>query len=125
PLAKNLPLQSHRTEFLMAADFLNSLFSFEGQVAVVIGGTGVLGGALCDGLAQAGAHVVVAGRSEERGQARVAEIQKAGGQASFAAVDACSRQSIQQLLDTVVAQHGRVHALVNGMGVNSGTPYLE
>ena len=39
--------------------YLASLFGFDGQIAVVIGGTGVLGGALCDGLAQAGATVVV------------------------------------------------------------------
>ena len=43
----------------MSKDYLHSLFNLEGQVAVVIGGTGVLGGALCEGLAQAGAFVVV------------------------------------------------------------------
>ena len=53
----------------MSSEYLNKLFSLEGQVVVVIGGTGVLGGALCEGLAQAGAHVVVAGRSEARGPA--------------------------------------------------------
>jgi len=109
----------------MSVDYLKKLFGLEGQVAVVIGGTGVLGGALCEGLAQAGAHVVVAGRSEERGQERVAAIEELGGQASFVAVDATSRQSLQQLLDTVIEQQGRVHCLVNGMGVNAGTPYLE
>src|SRR5258708_3771071 len=56
-------------------DYLKKLFGFDGRVAVVIGGTGVLGGELCNGLAQAGAKVVVSGRSEERGKARVAEIE--------------------------------------------------
>ena len=50
------------------SDYLQKLFGFDGRVAVVIGGTGVLGGELCNGLAQAGATVVVAGRSEERGK---------------------------------------------------------
>ncbi len=109
----------------MAAEFLEKQFGFDGQVCVVIGGTGVLGGALCDGLAQAGAHVVVSGRNEERGLERVAEIEKLGGQASFVAADATSRESLQDLLSTVVAQHGRVHSLVNAMGVNSATPFLE
>ncbi len=109
----------------MASEFLQKQFGFDGQVCVVIGGTGVLGGALCDGLAQAGAHVVVAGRNEERGLERVAAIEKLGGRASFVAVDATSRESLRNLLDTVVAKHGRVHALVNGTGVNSATPYLE
>ncbi|MDA0660342.1 MAG: gluconate 5-dehydrogenase, partial [Planctomycetota bacterium] len=42
------------------ADFLHQLFGLPGQVAVVIGGTGVLGGAIALGLARAGAHVVIA-----------------------------------------------------------------
>lgn len=109
----------------MAAEFLQKQFGFDGQVCVVIGGTGVLGGALCEGLAQAGAHVVVSGRNEERGQERVAAIEQLGGSASFVAVDATQRDSMNQLLDTVVAKHGRVHALINGTGVNSATPYLE
>jgi NAD(P)-dependent dehydrogenase (short-subunit alcohol dehydrogenase family) len=50
------------------------LFSLKGEVAVVIGATGVLGGALADGLAVAGAKVAVLGRNEDRGQARVKAI---------------------------------------------------
>ncbi len=109
----------------MAADFLQKQFGFDGKVCVVIGGTGVLGGALCEGLAQAGAHVVVAGRNEERGQKRVAAIEKLGGTASFGTVDATSRESVRELLETTVSQYGPVHGLVNGTGVNSPTPYLE
>lgn len=109
----------------MSSEYLNKLFNLDGQVAVVIGGTGVLGGALSEGIAQAGAHVVVAGRSEERGKQRVEAIEKLGGEASFVAVDITSRESIQNLRDTVIRERGRVDALVNGMGVNSGTPFLE
>ncbi len=58
----------------MANAFLDELFGQSGQVAVVIGGTGVLGGALAQGLAGAGAQVVVAGRSAERGAQRVEAI---------------------------------------------------
>ncbi|MEZ5361728.1 MAG: SDR family NAD(P)-dependent oxidoreductase [Bryobacterales bacterium] len=60
---------------MASQDYLHSLFGLDGQVAVVIGGTGVLGGSMCEGLAQAGAHVVVAGRSAERGQERVEAIE--------------------------------------------------
>jgi len=109
----------------MSPNYLQQLFSLEGQVAVVIGGTGVLGGALSEGIAQAGAHVVVAGRSEERGGQRVEAIERLGAKASFVPVDVTSRESMEQLLDTVVKQHGRVHALVNAAGVNSAAPYLE
>src|SRR3954468_16591680 len=99
-------------------DFLHKLFSFDGSVAVVIGGTGVLGGELCNGLAQAGATVVVAGRSQERGQAPVAAIEKLGAKAAFAEVDAADRESIKALLGDMIKQLGRVDALVNSAGVN-------
>lgn len=108
-----------------ASDYLTSMFGLEGQIAVVIGGTGVLGGAMCDGLAQAGAHVVVGGRSAERGEARVKAIEDLGGTAEFVAVDVTSRDSITALKDAVVASHGRVDVLINCAGVNSATPYEE
>ena len=76
-----------------SSTFLRHLFGLDEQVAVVIGGTGVLGGALCEGLAQAGAKVVVAGRSEERGQERVKAIAALGGEATFLPVNADERLS--------------------------------
>jgi NAD(P)-dependent dehydrogenase (short-subunit alcohol dehydrogenase family) len=110
---------------MSSKDYLHSLFGLDGQVAVVIGGTGVLGGAMCDGLAQAGAHVVVAGRSAERGQERVDAIAKLGGAASFHEVDVTSKDSVAKLRDEAVGAHGKVDILVNCAGVNSATPYED
>ena len=59
------------------------LFDLSNEVAVVIGATGVLGGAMAQGLAAAGAVIAVVGRNAERGAARVAEIQKQGGTAAL------------------------------------------
>lgn len=109
----------------MSEAFLQKLFGLDGRVAVVIGGTGVLGGALSEGLASAGAHVVVAGRSADRGGERVAAIEKDGGQASFGEVDVTRRESIQQLLADVLEQQGRVDMLINGAGVNSASSYFD
>jgi NAD(P)-dependent dehydrogenase (short-subunit alcohol dehydrogenase family) len=69
--------------------------------------------------------VVVAGRSAERGQECVATIEKSGGTAMFATVDAANRESVTALLATTLQQHGRVDAVVNCAGVNSSTPYFE
>jgi NAD(P)-dependent dehydrogenase (short-subunit alcohol dehydrogenase family) len=107
------------------SDYLTNLFGFTGRTAVVIGGTGVLGGELCMGLAQAGAAVVVAGRNDERGNERVEAIERLGGTAIFGDVDATDRDSVQALLDEVAAKRGRVDALVNCAGVNSPTPYFD
>lgn len=107
------------------ADFLHQLFGLQGQVAVVIGGTGVLGGAIASGLAQAGAHVVIAGRSQERGQTCVRAIVDAGGAASFFPADVNSRTSLQDLADHARQFSGCIDVLVNCAGVNSAVPYLE
>ena len=109
----------------MSGEFLKNLFGLEGQATVVIGGTGVLGGALCEGLAQAGALVVVAGRSRDRGEQRVEAIRALGAEATFAPVEAASRESVEQLLATTIEQHGRVDCLVNCAGVNHASGYLD
>jgi NAD(P)-dependent dehydrogenase (short-subunit alcohol dehydrogenase family) len=109
----------------MPRSFLESLFGLQDRTVVVIGGTGVLGGALCEGIAAAGAHVVVAGRSEERGAARVEAIREAGGEASFIAVDVESRDSIEELCRKAYEARGSVYGLLNGAGVNSAKPFFE
>lgn len=109
----------------MAANYLTDLFGLTGQVAVVIGGTGTLGGALAIGLARAGAFVVVAGRGQERGEACVAEIIRHGGHAGYATVDVTSRASIESLLAGTLESRGRVDMLINGAGVNSASAYLD
>ena len=109
----------------MSVSYLEELFGLGGQVAVAIGGTGILGGALAQGLARAGATVVVAGRDPERGGARAREITTAGGRSAFAAVDVMRRDSIEELLRHTLATQGRVDMLINGAGVNSASPYFE
>jgi NAD(P)-dependent dehydrogenase (short-subunit alcohol dehydrogenase family) len=109
----------------MSDGFLEKMFGIAGKTAVVVGGTGVLGGALAEGLAQAGAFVVVAGRGADRGQARVDAIRAAGGDGTFVAVDAVERSSVRTLLEAVIHARGRADILVNCAGVNSSVPYFE
>lgn len=106
-------------------DYLNSLFSLRGKVAVVIGGTGELCGAMGEGLAAAGAEVVLVGRNEEKAKPRLERIQAAGGKAYFVSAEASEKAALEQLLATVLARSGQVDIVVNGAGVNSATPFLE
>ncbi len=94
------------------------LFDLASDVAVVIGGTGGLGGAMADALAACGAKVAVVGRSAERGAARVAEISAAGGSAIFQSADALDKKSLTDARDAISAKLGTVSILVNAAGGN-------
>ena len=107
------------------SNYLNNLFSLEGQVAVVIGGTGELCGAMAEGLAQAGAEVVLVGRSQEKAELRMASIAEHGGESRFIAAEVGSRAALDTLRDEVLSQCGHADILVNGAGVNSPTPVLD
>jgi NAD(P)-dependent dehydrogenase (short-subunit alcohol dehydrogenase family) len=109
----------------MADSYLENLFGLSGRTAVVVGGTGVLGGALAEGLARAGAFVVVAGRGADRGEARVDAIRAAGGNGAFVSVDAVDRGSVTALLEAVIHARGQADILVNCAGVNSSVPYFD
>lgn len=106
-------------------EYLNSLYSLSGKVAVVIGGTGELCGAMAEGLAGAGAEVVLVGRNQEKADARLAKIGESGGKAWFHPAEAGSKLELQKLLDAVVARSGKADIVVNGAGVNSATPFLD
>jgi NAD(P)-dependent dehydrogenase (short-subunit alcohol dehydrogenase family) len=108
-----------------SAEFLTSLFSLNGKVAVVIGGTGELCGAMAEGLAGAGAEVVLVGRNEDKAKARLLKIAAAGGNGWFYAAEATSRADLEGLLAAVLRRSGRVDIVVNGAGVNSATPFFE
>ena len=108
-----------------SSDYLTSLFSLRGKVAVVIGGTGELCGAMAEGLARAGAEVVLVGRNEEKAKVKLDRIAAAGGKGYFVSTEASEKAALEQLLATVLKRSGRVDIVVNGAGVNSATPYLE
>jgi len=95
-----------------------NLFDLTGEVAVIIGATGVLGGALAEGLAAAGASVAVLGRSQERGQACVDRIAKAGGKATFFSADAVNAASLSEAHKAIEAKLGAPTVLVNAAGGN-------
>jgi NAD(P)-dependent dehydrogenase (short-subunit alcohol dehydrogenase family) len=105
--------------------FLSNLFGLAGRVAVVVGGTGELCGAMAEGLAAAGAEAVLVGRSAEKARMRLERIAAAGGRAWFHAAEATSKGEMEGLLGAVLAKSGRVDVLVNGAGVNSPTPFLD
>ena len=95
-----------------------NLFDLTGEVAVVMGATGVLGGAMAEGLAATGAKVAVLGRNAERGEARVRSIQKQGGNAGFFFADALDQNSLKAACEALLSSLGAPTILVNAAGGN-------
>ena len=98
---------------------VSQLFDVEGQVAVVTGGTGVLGGAMARCLAANGARVAILGRSTEKAQLVLDDIAKAGGEAAFYPADVTSESSIAGIAAKINEAWGRVDILVNAAGGNN------
>jgi NAD(P)-dependent dehydrogenase (short-subunit alcohol dehydrogenase family) len=98
----------------------SDLFDLNTDVAVVMGGTGVLGGAIALGLAQAGAAVAILGRNKERGDACVEKISANGGRAHFIHCNAQDPDSVRDAHDTVSDYYGGTTVLVNAVGGNDG-----
>jgi NAD(P)-dependent dehydrogenase (short-subunit alcohol dehydrogenase family) len=94
------------------------LFDLGGEVAVVLGGTGVLGGALAEGLARAGAAVAVLGRNHERGEERAHRIRATGRKAVFIACDAQERMSLKAAHAEVENALAPPTVLINAAGGN-------
>ncbi|MEO8398170.1 MAG: SDR family oxidoreductase, partial [Chloroflexota bacterium] len=89
-----------------------------GKVALITGGTGVLGSAMTKGLAAAGASVAILARTEAKTQALASEIQASGGQAIGIQADILDQAAIQRATDQALETYGRIDILVNGAGGN-------
>jgi 2-deoxy-D-gluconate 3-dehydrogenase len=98
------------------------LFDLSGRVAIVTGGNGGIGLGMAEGLASAGAIVVLAGRNAGKGQIAVRRIAQTGGRAEFAEVDVTSEASCRGLVNEAGARHGRLDILVNNAGINIRKP---
>ncbi|THB62738.1 MAG: SDR family oxidoreductase [Desulfovibrio sp.] len=109
----------------MSTQFLSELFGLQGKVAVVVGGTGVLCGAMAQGMWRAGAKVALVGRSEEKAQAHFKEWGAAEGETLFVRADVTSRSDMEAVIPEVENTLGPVDIWVNGAGINSATPYLD
>lgn len=100
-------------------------FRLDSKVAVVTGGSRGIGLAIAEGLAQAGAHVVLVARGEETLSGAVDKISGAGGSAEGVALDVQDIGAGQQMIAEVVARRGRLDILVNNAGMNIRAPSTE
>lgn len=97
---------------------VNPLFDLSGKVAIVTGGNGGIGLGMAQGLAAAGATVVIAGRNHHKNSEAVAAVKSQGGQAHAVAVDVMQQASCEQMVQSTLQAYGRVDILVNNAGMN-------
>jgi 2-deoxy-D-gluconate 3-dehydrogenase len=95
---------------------MSGMFDLTGKVAVVTGGNGGIGLGMAQGLASAGARVVIAGRSAEKSEAAVAHLRALKYDALAIAVDVTDPGSVESLFASTASQCGRVDILVNNAG---------
>jgi NAD(P)-dependent dehydrogenase (short-subunit alcohol dehydrogenase family) len=120
PWAWSVPGPS--SESAAASAFLGELFSLDGRVALVTGGSSGIGRAIARALALAGARVVIMARSPRELDATVGELRAAGREVARVCADLGDRAAAQQGAEQAVAPFGEPDILLNAAGLNLRPP---
>ena len=95
------------------------MMPLNGKTALITGSTDGVGRVVASRLAEAGAHVLIHGRDQPRGERVVAAIRAAGGTAEFLAADFASLADVRRLADSVRQTETRLDILVNNAGIGT------
>jgi len=95
-----------------------NIFSLEGQVIIVTGGTGILGDAFINGIVQAGGTVGILGRNEAVATKRADAVNANGGKAIALIADVLNEEQLRAARTKILDKFGRIDGLVNGAGGN-------
>ncbi|MFF8831556.1 SDR family NAD(P)-dependent oxidoreductase [Streptomyces sp. NPDC015131] len=102
--------------------YLAQLFSLDGRVALVTGGSSGIGRAIAGALARAGARVVIVARREEGLRAAVDELVADGCRAAWVSGDLSTRAGVRAAAEEAAGVYGEPDILVNSAGVNLRPP---
>jgi NAD(P)-dependent dehydrogenase (short-subunit alcohol dehydrogenase family) len=110
---------------MISGDYLSELFSLDGRVAVVTGGSSGIGRAVAGALARAGGEVVVVARKEQELTATVDELAAEGCRAAWVSGDLGTRDSVRAAAEAAAEVFGEPDILVNCAGINLRPPMGE
>lgn len=105
--------------------YLSQLFSLDGRVALVTGGSSGIGRAIAGALARAGASVVIVARREPELAATVEELTSDGCRAAWVSGDLGTRAGVRTAAEAAAAVFGEPDILVNSAGINLRPPMTE
>lgn len=100
-------------------------YKLDGQVALVTGGAGGIGTAVCEALAAFGATVLICGRTAAKAKSLAASINAQGGVAWGSALDIRDIQAVRSFVGQAVERFGSIDILVNCVGTHTEAPALE
>ncbi len=104
--------------------YLEELYSLAGKTAAVIGGGGVLAGSMAEGLAKAGANVVILDLNLENAQKKAAELKRYHVKTSAIQIDASLKPDLQRASQQIEEEFGGADIVINAPGINSATPFF-
>lgn len=104
---------------------IKQLFDLSGRVAIVTGGSIGLGRQMAEGLAEAGANIVLCARKKERCEQAAEELQELGVKTLALGCDVKNADQVRDVVEKTVSQFGRIDILVNNAGTSWGAPVEE
>ena len=105
--------------------FIEEMFTLKGKNAVIVGGGGVLAGAMAEGLAKAGANIAILDLNIENAKTQANKVSAFGVKSIAVEVNVISEESIAKAKAEVDEKLGRTDILINAAGINSATPFFE
>lgn len=105
--------------------YLENLFNLTDKVAVIIGGGGVLAGAMAEGLAKAGANTAILDLNLKNAETKAEQIRSLGVKSVAIQVNATSQHNLKEADRQIINQLDRVDILINAPGINSPTPFFD
>lgn len=101
------------------------LFSLQGKTAIVTGGGRGLGFQIAEGLAEAGANIVLCSRKLEACEETAAQLEKKGVQTAAFACDVTNQDQVDHVISETKSRFGSIDILVNNSGATWGAPVAD